>query len=162
MFDIGFTELMIISLVALVVVGPERLPRVARTVGHLLGRMQRYVTDVKSDINREIQLDELKNLRSEVQQAAQKLETSVNEEVRQTERNLNGVLDTAAREVQSAGGRPVEAPPGASTQAGEEAMAEAARANAAGWQEVPEDETATIQPPQPSTQPEAAVKAGKA
>ena len=60
MFDIGFSELLVIALVALVVIGPERLPRVARTAGHLLGRLQRYVGDVKSDINREMQLDELK------------------------------------------------------------------------------------------------------
>ena len=52
MFDIGFSELVVIGLVALVVIGPERLPRVARTVGHLLGRLQRYVSDVKADIHR--------------------------------------------------------------------------------------------------------------
>ena len=60
MFDIGFSELVLIGLVALIVIGPERLPRVARTAGHLLGRLQRYVSDVKADINREIQLEELK------------------------------------------------------------------------------------------------------
>ena len=54
MFDIGFSELLIIALVALVVIGPERLPRVARTAGHLLGRLQRYGSDGKTDINREI------------------------------------------------------------------------------------------------------------
>ena len=62
MFDIGFSELIVIAVVALIVIGPERLPKVARTLGHLLGRAQRYVSDVKSDINREIQLDELKKL----------------------------------------------------------------------------------------------------
>jgi sec-independent protein translocase protein TatB len=60
MFDIGFTELIVIGVVALIVIGPERLPKVARTAGHLYGRMQRYVSTVKSDISREIQLDELR------------------------------------------------------------------------------------------------------
>ncbi len=62
MFDVGISELMVIAVVALVVIGPERLPKVARTAGLLLGRLQRYVSDVKADINREIQLDELKKL----------------------------------------------------------------------------------------------------
>ena len=70
MFDIGLSELMVIGIVALIVIGPERLPRVARTLGHLLGRAQRYVNDVKSDINREIQLDELKKLQTQVTDSA--------------------------------------------------------------------------------------------
>ena len=74
MFDIGFSELMVIGIVALLVIGPERLPRVARTLGHLLGRAQRYVNDVKSDINREIQLDELKKLQTQVTESARALE----------------------------------------------------------------------------------------
>ena len=70
MFDVGFSELIVIAIVALVVIGPERLPKVARTAGLLLGRLQRYVNDVKADINREMQLDELKTLRSELQESA--------------------------------------------------------------------------------------------
>jgi sec-independent protein translocase protein TatB len=80
MFDIGFSELMVIGVVALLVIGPEKLPRVARAVGHLLGRAQRYVNDVKSDINREIQLDELKKLQAEVTESARSLEDSVRKE----------------------------------------------------------------------------------
>lgn len=80
MFDIGFSELLVIGIVALVVIGPERLPKVARTLGHLLGRAQRYVNDVKSDINREIQLDELKKLQSQVTDSARALESSVRQE----------------------------------------------------------------------------------
>ncbi len=80
MFDIGFSELLVIGIVALVVIGPERLPKVARTLGHLLGRAQRYVNDVKSDINREIQLDELKKLQSQVTDSARELESSVRQE----------------------------------------------------------------------------------
>jgi len=81
MFDIGFSELMVIGIVALIVIGPERLPKVARTLGHLLGRAQRYVHDVKSDINREIQLDELKKLQSQVTDSARELESSVRKEI---------------------------------------------------------------------------------
>ncbi|HRH14918.1 MAG TPA: Sec-independent protein translocase protein TatB [Azonexus sp.] len=80
MFDIGFSELMVIGVVALLVIGPEKLPKVARTLGHLLGRAQRYVNDVKSDINREIQLDELKKLQAEVAESARSLESSVRKE----------------------------------------------------------------------------------
>lgn len=80
MFDIGFSELLVIGIVALVVIGPEKLPKVARTIGHLLGRAQRYVNDVKSDINREMQLDELKKLQSQVAESARSLESSVRQE----------------------------------------------------------------------------------
>ncbi|HEX7810551.1 MAG TPA: Sec-independent protein translocase protein TatB [Burkholderiales bacterium] len=81
MFDIGVSELFVIGVVALIVIGPERLPRVARTMGHLFGRMQRYVSDVKADINREIELDELRNLKSTMQDAARSFEQSVSTQV---------------------------------------------------------------------------------
>ena len=93
MFDIGFTELMVIGLVALVVIGPERLPRVARTLGHLAGRLQRYVADVKSDINREIELEDLKKMRDSMQQAASDFQSSVTSEVAKTEAELNKTGD---------------------------------------------------------------------
>ena len=80
MFDIGFSELMVIGIVALIVIGPEKLPKVARTLGHLLGRAQRYVNDVKADINREMQLDELKKLQSQVTDSARAIEESVRKE----------------------------------------------------------------------------------
>jgi sec-independent protein translocase protein TatB len=89
MFDLGFTELMVIALVALIVIGPERLPRVARTLGHLAGRLQRYVADVKADINREVELDELKKMRDSMQEAASGFESSVNSELHKTEAELN-------------------------------------------------------------------------
>ena len=93
MFDIGFTELMVIALVALIVIGPERLPRVARTLGHLAGRLQRYVSDVKADINREVELDELKKMRDSVQQSASGLESRFNAEMQKTETELNQALE---------------------------------------------------------------------
>ena len=67
MFDISFAEILVVGMVALVVLGPERLPRVARTLGHLFGRAQRYVNDVKNDIQHEIELEELKKLKSSVE-----------------------------------------------------------------------------------------------
>lgn len=89
MFDFGFSELVVIGVVMLIVVGPERLPKVARTAGHLLGRLQRYVSDVKSDIQREMQLEELKKLQQQVQQQAQALESSVRTEVAQVESSVD-------------------------------------------------------------------------
>src|SRR5271169_2198797 len=77
MLDIGFSELVLIGVVALVVIGPERLPRVARTAGHLLGRFQRYVAEVKADINREMELAELKKIQTSVEDAARSIEHSV-------------------------------------------------------------------------------------
>ena len=92
MFDVGFSELMVIALVALVVIGPERLPRVARTAGHLLGRLQRYASDVKADINREIQLDELKKMQQQVEESARDLQSSVTQEFTSMESQLNQAL----------------------------------------------------------------------
>ena len=89
MFDIGFSELVVIGLVALIVIGPERLPRVARTVGHLIGRLQRYVTDGKADINREVELDELRKMRDSVQEAATSIESSVTSGLSKAEEDLN-------------------------------------------------------------------------
>src|SRR5687768_7258244 len=98
MFDIGFTELLVIGVVALIVIGPEKLPRVARTVGHLAGRLQRYVSDVKADINREIELDELRKMRDSMQEAASKFETSVQSELNKTETELNKAVEGVAVE----------------------------------------------------------------
>jgi sec-independent protein translocase protein TatB len=95
MFDVGFSEIFVIALVALVVIGPERLPKVARTLGHLLGRMQRYVNDVKADISREMELDELRKLQSTVEEAARSIEQSVHKEIRATESQLNTITASA-------------------------------------------------------------------
>jgi sec-independent protein translocase protein TatB len=100
MFDIGFTELMVIGLVALIVIGPEKLPRVARTVGHLAGRLQRYVSDVKADINREIELDELRKMRDSMQQAASEMQSSVQSELHKTETDLNKAVEEVKESVE--------------------------------------------------------------
>ena len=95
MFDIGFSELLLIAIVALIVIGPERLPKVARTLGHLFGRMQRYVNDVKADISREMELDELKKMQSSMEDAARSFQSSVTDSVSDAEREMNRLaLDT--------------------------------------------------------------------
>src|SRR5688572_25289523 len=95
MFDIGFSELLVIGVVALIVIGPEKLPRMARTVGHLAGRLQRYVADVKADINREIELDELRKMRDSMQQAAGEMHSSVQSELNKTQTELNQAVSEA-------------------------------------------------------------------
>ena len=77
MFDVGFSELIVIGVVALVVIGPERLPKVARTVGVLAGRLQRYVSQVKADINREMDMAELGKVKQEFESAARSFQTEV-------------------------------------------------------------------------------------
>ncbi len=77
MFDVGFSELLLIAVVAMIVIGPERLPKVARTAGALLGRMQRYVANVKSEVEREMQFEDLKKLQQEIQAQSQQLENSI-------------------------------------------------------------------------------------
>ena len=67
MFDVAFSELLVIAVVALLVIGPERLPKVARTLGALTGRMQRYVAQVKEEVNREVRFQELQQLQQEIQ-----------------------------------------------------------------------------------------------
>ncbi len=118
MFDFGFSELVVIAVVALIVIGPEKLPKTARTLGHLFGRLQRYVSDVKADISREMELDELKKLQQQVQTAARDIETSVSSAardvetgVRQVESDLNvaGASVTASAAV-DAGVPPSTAP----------------------------------------------------
>jgi sec-independent protein translocase protein TatB len=96
MFDIGFSEILIIAVVALIVIGPERLPKVARTLGHLFGRMQRYVNDVKADISREMELDELRRLQATMQEAANSIEQSVNKEISSTESELKDIAAPVA------------------------------------------------------------------
>ncbi|MSQ58723.1 MAG: twin-arginine translocase subunit TatB [Betaproteobacteria bacterium] len=99
MFDIGFSELAVIGVVALVVIGPERLPRVARTAGHLLGRFQRYVTQVRTDISREMDLADLKKIQTEVESAAKGIQSSVTATFGEAQKDLAG----AGEEIKKAG-----------------------------------------------------------
>jgi sec-independent protein translocase protein TatB len=127
MFDIGFSELMVIALVALIVIGPERLPRVARTVGHLVGRLQRYVADVKADINREVELDELRKMRDSVQQAATEIQTTVSTELSKAETDLNQSVAAVSADVQPATQASGEPPAPAAAHAPGPSSAPAAR-----------------------------------
>jgi sec-independent protein translocase protein TatB len=118
MFDIGFSELLVIAVVALIVIGPERLPKVARTAGHMFGRLQRYVNDVKADIQREIELDELKKLRSQFEDAARSVEQSVNEVGRELNAATDDLNRTIAGEGQAPAAPPAALPEGAAAAAG--------------------------------------------
>ena len=77
MIDLGISKLALIGAVALIVIGPEKLPKVARTVGTLLGKAQRYVSDVKAEVNRSMELDELRKMKDSVESAARDVESSV-------------------------------------------------------------------------------------
>jgi sec-independent protein translocase protein TatB len=91
MIDFGFDKIALIGAVALIVIGPEKLPRVARTVGHFIGKAQRYVSDVKAEVNRSIELDELKKMKSTFEDAARNVEQSVSNEIHQTTSDLNNL-----------------------------------------------------------------------
>ncbi|MBU2640734.1 MAG: Sec-independent protein translocase protein TatB [Thiobacillus sp.] len=80
MFDIGFSEMVVVGVVALIVIGPERLPKVARTAGHLYGRLQRYVSSVKSDISQEIQLDEIRRAGQDFKESIQSAASDVGQQ----------------------------------------------------------------------------------
>lgn len=96
MFDISFMELLVISMVALIVIGPERLPTVARTVGHLYGRCRNFVYRIKIDIHNEMRMEELKKMQTSVQETAQTIEESVQQGVNR----LKTAIDDTKTEVE--------------------------------------------------------------
>lgn len=100
MFEFSFAELLLIMVVALVVIGPERLPKVARTMGLLWGRAQRYVNGVKADIERDMAIAELREMKAKIQAEAE----SAQQAVQQLDRNL----DEQARKINEAVARPVQ------------------------------------------------------
>lgn len=87
MIDIGLSKMALIGAVALIVIGPEKLPRVARTVGTLLGKAQRYVADVKAEVNRSMELDELRKMKETVEGAARDVQTSVQTQASEFEKD---------------------------------------------------------------------------
>ncbi len=91
MIDLGISKLALIGAVALVVIGPEKLPRVARTVGTLLGKAQRYVADVKAEVNRSMELDELRKMKDTVASAAHDVESSLRQAGAEAEQHWNSV-----------------------------------------------------------------------
>ncbi len=95
MLDLGLSKMALIGVVALIVIGPEKLPRVARTVGTLLGKAQRYVNDVKSEVNRSMELDELKKMKETVESAARDVESSVSTAASDFEKQWEDATSTA-------------------------------------------------------------------
>src|ERR1700741_1538527 len=112
MFDIGFSELLVIGIVALVVIGPERLPRVARTLGVLFGRLQRYVTQVKSDINRKMDMAEVNRVKTEFENAARSFKQDVDSTVTKTEQELRDTQSSIESELKSSATDSVMEPSG--------------------------------------------------
>lgn len=112
MFDFSFTEMLVIAAVALVVIGPERLPKVARQAGQWMAKMRRYVDDVKADFNRQVELSELQKLKSQVEDAAREVQSEVGKSLSDAQGALDGVRDDFERlrsDVESSG--PVAPPP---------------------------------------------------
>lgn len=91
MFDLSFFEIMVIVVIALIVIGPEKLPGVARTLGQLTGRIQRYIANVKEEVNREVRFDELKSLQSEIAAGVNKAKSGVEEEVDQFKKSFESM-----------------------------------------------------------------------
>ena len=102
MFDIGFGEMVVCAVVALVVIGPEKLPRVARTLGHLFGRLQRYVAQVKSDIHREMEMADLGKVRTEFEEAARSFKDEVEGAASRTEREMQDLHQNLDRDIADA------------------------------------------------------------
>ena len=98
MLDMSFSEIAVIGVVALVVLGPERLPKVARTAGHLFGRLQRYVATVKADINREMDTSELAKIKQEVQDAARSFEQSVQQHANVVEKETSAISQAVEKQ----------------------------------------------------------------
>src|SRR3569832_1363923 len=99
MIDLGIEKMMVIGAVALIVIGPEKLPRVARTVGAVIGKAQRYVSDVKAEVNRSIELEELQKMKREVESAARDVESSIHTGVNDVERELNDAASVASAQL---------------------------------------------------------------
>ena len=111
MFDFSFSELMVVMVVALIVIGPERLPKVARTLGHLWGRAQRYVNGVKSDIERDMALEEFRQLKEKVQaeaEAAQQSVKQLDQHLEQQTRQLNAAVAQPLQEMQQQAQLPLQ------------------------------------------------------
>lgn len=116
MLDLGLSKMALIGVVALVVLGPERLPRVARTAGALFGRAQRYINDVKAEVSREIELDALRTMKTDFEQAARNVENTIHDNLREHERDLNAAWNSA---VSPGGSAAADAPDGPSAASGE-------------------------------------------
>lgn len=101
MFGVDFSELMVILVVALIVIGPERLPKVARTLGHLWGRAQRYINGIKADIARDMAVEEFRLLQQKVQQEVMGAEQAAKQTAQSIEQQAQQISDTVAQPVRS-------------------------------------------------------------
>jgi sec-independent protein translocase protein TatB len=113
MFDFGFSKLLLLGIVALVVIGPERLPKVARTLGHFYGRLQRYVTQVKADIHREMEAADLGKMKSEFESAARSFQGEVDSSIRDIDREVREAQASVERSLDvtaQAANEPAQAP----------------------------------------------------
>ena len=110
MIDFGFDKIALVGAIALIVIGPERLPKVARTVGHLLGKAQRYVADVKAEVNRSIELEELKKMKTQFEDAARDVERSVGSELQQASADLDKAWQDNNPLASSSASEPLAAP----------------------------------------------------
>jgi len=134
MFDFGFSKLFLLGIVALVVIGPERLPKVARTMGHLYGRLQRYVTQVKADINREMEAADLGKMKSEFESAARSFQSevessvrSIESQARETQASVEKALDVQATAANEPAAAPADAAPAGPAGPGSDAEAPTAQ-----------------------------------
>ncbi|MDJ0778121.1 MAG: Sec-independent protein translocase protein TatB [Gammaproteobacteria bacterium] len=134
MFDMGFTEMMLIGIVALIVIGPERLPGVARTAGKYIGRLKRFVSSVRADVEQELRADELREILAQQQRELDTLKTSINEAGREIEKEV-GAVEQVGQEIS------------ADLEDTAEAVADNAKATAAA------DAAAAAEPAEPESQP---------
>ena len=115
MIDLGISKMALIGAVALIVIGPEKLPRVARTVGTLLGKAQRYVSDVKAEVNRAMDLDELKKMKASVEEAGREVEQGIHATKADFEKDWNeataGLDGSSPSSADAAGGGAWTPPP---------------------------------------------------
>ena len=111
MIDFGFDKIALIGAVALIVIGPEKLPRVARTIGALVGKAQRYVADVKAEVNRSIELEELKKMKTQFEDAARDVEQSVQREVNAASSEFEKSWGEVSSALPSSSSEPIEPPP---------------------------------------------------
>jgi len=150
MFGIDFPELVVIAVVALIVIGPEHLPRVARTMGHLWGRAQRYINNVKVDISRDMALDELRQLQQKTQQEISGVEQSMTQSAQEWEQQV--------REFERDATAPPQAMPGQAIlgqdKPGDEMSRQEMPRNDMTRHEMPRHEMTDEQPAEPHTSPE--------
>jgi len=112
MIDLGISKMALIGAVALIVIGPEKLPRVARTVGTLIGKAQRYVSDVKAEVSRSMELEELKKMKETVEGASREVESAIQTQASDFEKSWSEATDTAAAPVSASEPAPAYRHPG--------------------------------------------------